>query len=378
MTQDEQDLDFGLADDEPTQAEVESAAEQADEHNEQDNQTERVGDVEQIQPDAEVVLADGDTEEAKAAREAAKAEAEAKAADEKAQADLAAFKVAADAALASEDRDLSTGTVPVVVISALRTLYLALPGAKYKSPAKDYLQGKMQECMLAGTDDPSKYVDARTYLQLFNELKDAKATKTAGAVVAKVDPLVAFVEQVAALMLAPNLVPVPEGVGDNWTDEVEKLVASLDEDVVKYRTYQAALAEHTSKGDKAEGDAPAEPEVSAVVKQAARVAVGRVTAPRKPGSNAASKASTGTPRPASAGKSGNVGTHLKEAMASFEIGAFASIADLCKVVTSQYGGDKPAPSAGAIAAKLDKNIGLEFLRPVPKEQYGKRGIVRVS
>lgn len=351
------DLDFGLGDDDaPEQVETE-----------QTNDGDAFGtEPEKVETQADGTVTEKVDEPVETEEEAkARKEAEAAAAKEKGEAALEEFKSAANAALDHEDRDADTGVLPVVVISSLKDLYLKLPGAAYKNPAKAFLLDRMQEEMIAGTSgDAKRYLNARTFLELNKEVEGARATKTQGAVTQKVDPTLAHVERVASLMIAPNLVPVGEGVEDGWEDQVEKLVESLSDDIVKYRNWQAEVAAFEPKSD--DDKAPEAPEVHASIVAAAKIAAGRTVSAKKAGTT--QRAST-----AGSGHRGDIVQHLREAIEKFPVGEFVPVAELCKVETSQYGGDKPAPSPGAIANQLRPEKEFDFLevRTEPK-----RGAVR--
>jgi hypothetical protein len=304
------------------------------------------------------------TAEEKAA-EQAKADAELAEAEAK-------FQAAVEAVLANEEKPDWGGTPPEVVVSPVLVAYGELPGAKGKSAGKKYLTEQMQAKMLEGTTDPSAFFDARIYMVLGKAIEDAKGTRAPVVAKPKADPVEAHVERAAALMLAVNLLPVPDDVaGTDWASRTETLVDSLAADVEKYRSWAANTAE-----DK--GDAP---EVSPVVLAAAKIAQGRAVGARK----AITK--SGAPRAATVpgGPRGNIAEHIKQAMETVAVGDFMTIAEIAKYESTEYGTDgKPAPSQGAISARLfpggdASKCTLDFVQPEGTDQgRAVKGAVRTK
>lgn len=306
----------------------------------------------------DVTVTEEQSEEDKQA--AAKAEAEANAAKAEAELNekLDAFKETVQSAVASDDWDTTTGSLPEVLLVKITTAYAELPGAKGKAAGKRFLQDSMQEYMVKGADDALNFVRARTYMDLNNTVSATKAPRgESGVAKAKVDPTEAFAQRIAAMMLAPSLVAVPEDVEATWADKAQALAEGAEADVEAYQKWAANTAE-----DK--GDAP---QVSEVVLAAVKIAAGRAAGVRKSGG------STGSTRVSTAtGHSGDIAVHLTEAFADKNVGDFMTIAEIAKAVTSQYGGDKPAPSQGAIAARLfpqgdASKCKLDFVKPEGKE-----------
>lgn len=353
----DEELDFG---DGAEAAEVEQAEVEQVAVNE-DNTTPAEATEAQADKPAEVAAS---TEPEKSDEEkAAEAEAKAAAEAEELRAAVETFQSAVADALGHEGRDAGTGVLPEVAFTPVITAYAALPGAKGKSAGRNFLADKMQESMF-GND----FQAARSYLELTNKLKAEKisATPRETIVRVKVDPTVAFVDQMTALMLAVNLVPVPADVKENWAELAEDKAVKLEEDTVKYAEWLA-----TDQSTDA-------PEVDAVVVAAGRIAQGRVTKPRKPSTGAS------TPRVASDGPRGDVGIHIREALNSVQVGEFMSISQMSNAVTSEYGGDKKPVSAGAIAARLfpqgdASKCKLDFARPEGKDEgHPVKGAVRLS
>ena len=358
-TEHDDDLDFG--------DDVETVEAGSTITNEQDS-TDNTGDAE-----APAEGTDGDNTESASEDTESDEDKAARLAAEQAEFDglVQAFKDAADATLTHADRDYQTGTLPVAVVQPVKDAYLALPGAKGKTLGRAYLTEKMQEAMVSGatSGDNAHFLAARSYMQLGEDIKDAKAPKSDGLAKPKVDPTQAHAERVAVLMIAPNLVAVPDEVDENWVAKVEEIVTSLEADTKAYRAWLINTAE-----DK--GDAP---EVSPIVVAAGKVAVGRAVGTKR--------ASSGGTRPSTAGSghTGNIGEHIREAINKVEVGKFMSIAEIVNVETSQYGKDgAPKPSPGAIAARLfpkgdAANCNLDFVRPEGREQgHDKKGAIRLN
>jgi hypothetical protein len=354
------ELDFGT--DEPQVELNETTTEQlvrtpaADEPT---DQTDEVGDEELVDDTADQTGTEAGTEveltdEQKEA--AAKAEAE------KAEADfneaVAAFETTVETVVQSEDRDQSTGTLPEVLKAKVIEAYGNLPGAKGKAAGKKYLSDKMAEMMVSGVENPENFLLARTYLDLQNEVTKAKAPAGSGVARPKVDPTEAFRDRIAAMLLAPSLVTVPEDVKEGWDEAASKLATSLEEDVRKYQAWVADTSD----------DKPDTVEVSPVVLAAAKIAAGRPAAARRASSG------TSTPRSSSTGAThapgGDIKKHLEEVFANVESGTFLTIAEMSKAITEAYPDPAARPSQGAIAVRLFPKTGttnLDFVKPEGKE-----------
>lgn len=312
---------------------------------------------------SEQMLADVPADQQVAEKSDEEKAAEAKAAAEAEQADfdakLASFKEAVGVVLKHEGRDPDLGTLPEVAHPEIIAAYAALPKAKGKAAGKAFLQEAMQTAMVAG-----EFANARSYMELNNLVKEAKATKSTETIAkVKVDPTEEFVNRIAALMLAPSLVPVPSDVKEGWDTQATELAETLGEQVVAYKEWaEAEVAEGAERPDA--------PEVHEVVVTAYRLAQGRaVTKARR----ASSGGTPSTPRPVGSGHRGDMAQHIREAFATVAVGDFLSIAEIGKVTTSQYNGDKPAPSQGAISARIfpdgdPSKSTLDFVRGEGKDQ----------
>ena len=286
------------------------------------------------------------TDEEKAAAKA-KAEAEKVAAAEAAQKAHDEFVAIVESVMVHDDRDSATGVIPEVLTQQVLDAYAALPGTGGKAGGRKYLSDTMMAKMVAGAEDPNCFLLARSYMELEKKVSASKAKRDTVAK-AKVDPTDAFAEQVAALMLAPSLVNVPADVEDTWVEKAQALVESLTGDLGKYQEWVAVSEKEIAEGTDTEKATPA-PEVSPIILSAAKVATGRaVGRPRKSGTG------TTTPRASTAGSghTGDIAQHLTEVFEGVASGTFLSVAEIAKGVTSQYGGDKPPPSQGAVSARL--------------------------
>lgn len=371
-----QDNDFELDfDDESNQTVTEQVVEQVntDEAPVEVSDTLGTG-AEAFAEEAPTVLTD---EEKAAAEEKAKADAKAKAEAEEAEraTALAAFQEHVTGLFSHADYDQATGTLPEVLAQSVVDEYAKLPGAKGKLAGRQWLESSMQESMIKGAaeGDNTYFMRARTFMELNNKVTKDKATKSETAAKPKVDPTEAHVNRIAAMMLAPNLVPVGEGVEAGWEAKAEALVTELADQTAAYRDWLALVP--------AEGaEKPEAPKVSDVVVAAAKIAQGRAAgAGRKPSSGSGA----GRPSTAGSGHTGDIGKHIRQAMDTVSVGEFMTISQIVNVETDQYGSNgAPKPSPGAIAARLFPAKGacnLDFVRPEGKDEGRQvKGAVRVS
>lgn len=284
----------------------------------------------------------------------APAEAEAKPEAPKPEADLTAFKEAVAAAVSESDSD--TGTVPEASIAKVTEEYRKLDGIKAKNEAKKYVNEQMKDAMNSGN-----LAGARANLQISDEALVAAAAAGHRAERVPADPTEAFVQRVATLTLARNLVSAPEGVAEDWEAKVNEQVESSEESAREYLKWLEADSE--TRGD--------EPEVSSVVRNAAKLAVGRTA-----------KAGTVRTGGTFTGERRDIGAHILNAFEGKELGTFLSIAEIRNTKSPEYGDQ--LPSAGAISARLfpkDKDgnptessmlkVGIE-----PTTRDGKKGAVK--
>lgn len=235
--------------------------------------------------------------------------------------DLTAFEAAATAAVA--EADTSTGTVPDAEVAKVVTEYRNLDGIKPKNKAKAHLNESMKDAMNA--DD---LVKARAYLQL-HESMTAGSGGGSTKEKAPADPTEAFVQRSATLALATYLLTPGEGVGEDWETKRDELVSSSQSQAEQYLAY--VQDESEDKGD--------EPEVSPVVRNAVKLAVGKSA---KVGGRSGGGSFDGPRR--------DIGNHILSAFADQPIGTFLTVAEIRKHQSEEYGTD--SPSAGAISARL--------------------------
>lgn len=301
-----------------------------------------------------------------AEEEAAKKAAEAKAAAEEYERLFTAFKAAADSAVKAEDVDKDTGHLHEGLKAPVSLAYSAMPGAKGKNAAKTYLQEKMQQGMLDGVEDPAQYIVARSYLQLFKEVPKDAGAKPAGGdkPTVVVDPTEAFVARIAALLIAPNLTTVPEGVTDDWKDKAKAKAQELQGQVASYRNW---LTANVGKSDE---EKSAKPEVDAIVEAAAKVASGRAAgkAPRKAAAAGGTTTSAGS---SYSGPRRNVVEHIRQAFEGHPVGTWLSNAEIAKFQSTEYGDDRP--SSGAVSARLFKKDENDVFQPQELAEAGVRG-----
>jgi hypothetical protein len=285
---------------------------------------------------------------------------------------LESFLTLADGVV--EGRDTATGELPASEIVKVKTEYAKLPVTAAKTKARNGLNERMKNA-LAKDLDAGK---ARAYMTLEAEVKTTGATREAVAK-APVDPTEAFVERVTAVYLATSMFEVPEGVDESWARKVQELGKALEGEVASYKEYLRSLAYWNAKDENGRGDAPVEPEVSSVVKTAARVAHGRgmgSTGTRRAkadGTKASASTSTYT------GPRRSVKAHIQSAFNDKPAGTFLKISEIAGHTSNEYGDDHP--SSGAVSAALFPSSGktvtdLEGIEPA--EQGGVKGARKVS
>jgi len=258
--------------------------------------------------------------------------------------DLTAFKAAATEA--AGQADTATGEVAPGVLEPVVKEYRLLDGIKAKNAAKAWLVEQMKAQM-----DAQSIVGARSYLQLSEGMTAGSAS---GGTKVPTDPTQAFVQAEATLRLAAALHAPGEGVTEGWETKVEELVESSTESATSYLAWIKNDAE--DKGD--------EPEVTAVVKNAVKLALGKAA---KVGGRASGSGSTFV------GERRDIGKHIESAFEDVEEGAFLTVAEIRKHRSEEYG-DNP-PSAGAISARLFPASGKCTVEGVVPDQNekGNRG-----
>lgn len=244
--------------------------------------------------------------------------------------DLTAFKAAVDAALA--ERDSATGTLAEAPIESVKAAYRDLDGAKAKNAAKKHLTDFLQNAI-----DEMDIVLGKATMILSKAVQNA-GSASKGAPPTPTDPTEAFVQRLTVLNLAYNLVAtdVPEGVDEEAARaKVTEAVEANDEAA---RTY----LEWASKPEADRGD---EPEVSALVKKAVKVAMGKGVGSVKAGGTAHE------------GPRGNVARHIQLAFADQPLDTFMKVSEIAKAKTEEYPNGNASP--GAVSSRLKSSTAIE-------------------
>lgn len=321
-----------------------------------------------------------------------KAEADAKAkAEKKAERDAAnevalnSFQDIVAGVFESDERDATTGEPSTKQYGEVGAAYGAFASRAGQNAAIAWLNTKMQEKLLeAGTTNPGAFVEARTYLELSNHVKSIGQVKET-ITKQPVDPTELHVARVAALLLSPNFVAVPDGVKDNWQELAREKANSLHEAAGTYIAWmrkQEALTDEERAAQSEEDSA--EPVVDDIVKRAAQVAAGRGVggaAPRKRAPKG--EGATSAPRTPYEGTRRDIGEHIKSAFEGVEVGAFLTVGEIVKHVSSEYPeGPENRPSQGAVAARLfpkSGNCTIENVRPEgPAQGRSHKGAVKTA
>jgi hypothetical protein len=246
------------------------------------------------------------------------------------EASVQAFITAADTA--AEASDTSTGTVPEADLDNLSNLYRDITGGvKFKNQARTHLSDKMVEAL----EDEAGYHLARAYNNIQQEILTAAKKKAPSAPRATVTAEQVFADRVAVIQIGLDALidSAPDTLGD-WQSLLPD-VGDLSEQVTTWLEWNA-LPE-AEQGD--------EPELGAIAKAAAKVALGK--APTKVRTASSGSASSG---PTYEGPRRNVAAHILNAFADKASGTFLSVAEIRATKSEEYGDD--APSAGAISARL--------------------------
>lgn len=264
--------------------------------------------------------------------------AEKKAAAEAAEKALDEFKSTVENALA--ERDVTTGIIPDSHTPGLQAAFRNLGTAKYRKSGHEFLTSKLHDAV------NSADIPLGMAVMKVTEVVNATAPAPRAAVERKpVDPAELFVEQLAILNLAYLIrsKDVPEGVateGDgNVYDKTQELVAAELEAAEKYYAWVKSTDEN--KGD--------EPEVSAIVKKAAKAAQGRAAT--------VSGKSAGRPRAVSEGPRRSVRKHIAQVFAEYSKGSVLRVSEISNAKTEEYPDGTCSP--GAISAALKSTRGVE-------------------
>ena len=256
--------------------------------------------------------------------------------------DLTAFNTAVSTAV--DSRDETTGIVAEEPLQAVTKAYRDLDGIKPKKAAKDAVAELLKDAV-NNLDMPL----AKAYMSVTESLT---AGTSGSKPAAPVDPTEAYTQRLAVLDLAYGLVAgnVPEGVdGEVASTKAAELRDASSEAAASYLAWLQSAAE--DKGD--------EPEASAVVKAAAKLATGR----------AAKVGGSGGTRSTFTGQRRDIGEHIRQAFENQPSGTFMTVAEIRAFQSTEYGQEKP--SAGAISARLFPKSGkttLDFVIPGQNEK----------
>jgi hypothetical protein len=279
-------------------------------------------------------------------------------ATESAPVDLSAFEAAVSAAV--DEADVTTGEVPEASISSVTAEYRKLDGLKAKNAAKKLVADGMKEAM-----NDNSLPKARAYLSLQEKALVAAGGSTGGGTARRepADPTEAFVQRIATLNLASAAAQanVPDGVAEDWGTRVGNLVTESTEAVSGYIKW-------LTSDDEDRGE---EPEVSVVVKAAAKLSLGKSAK-----AGGARITSSGTPY---TGERRDIAKHIVEAFGDQEVGTFMRVSEIRKFHSSEYGDD--LPSAGAISVRLFPKSGdstMPKLGIQPDVRDGKKGAVKLA
>jgi len=248
--------------------------------------------------------------------------------------------------------DPANGTVSpedmVLVVEAFK----ALPGG---TRAHTRAMERLQLNQMTALTEHMWAVGARAIALMLIELRAAgKGTKPKTEAVARptVSPTEAHVALSVAHILAVNFLPVGEGVDETWGAQTNAKVTELSSEVGVFQKYLADKAVWDALDDEAKAinAEPTQPEVDAIILQAARIARGRVAGPKK-AAKEPKAAGTGTsvPRDPSLPR-GDILAHIQEVFAGVPVGTFLKVSAIAKVGTSQYGAGQA--SGGAISARI--------------------------
>lgn len=276
---------------------------------------------------------------------------------ESAPVDLSAFEAAVTAAV--DEADTTTGEVPEASIASVTAEYRKLEGLKAKNAAKKHVADGMKDAM-NGESLPR----ARAFLMLQEKALVAASGGTGStATRTPADPTEAFVQRIATLNLASAAAQasVPDGVNEDWPTKVGALVDESQGAVSSYIEW--LTADEDSRGD--------EPEVSVVVKAAAKLALGKSAK-----AGGARITSSGTPY---TGERRDIAKHIVEAFENEPVGKFMRVSEIRKFHSTEYGDD--LPSAGAISVRLFPKSGESTMPKLgikPDVQDGKKGAVKLD
>lgn len=301
--------------------------------------------------------------------------------DEEIKALVDAFEKAAQAAVDSADPDRATITEEQV--NLVKAAYTALPTGSTRNKARKWLDERMRAEI-----GEAHVVPARAFMTLEAEIRSAGGSPTVAR--PPVDPTQEHVNRTTALFISANFALPGPDVKDDWSTQVAQLAQSLTGEVQTYRNYLAELAtweadtrptevpEGTPEGTEVDlkGAAPAEPDVSEVVRNAARIARGRTSAAgRKPGPKASgTTTASAAPRVARSGERRDILAHIELFFKDKPVGTFAKYG---LIASTDLPGSPALPSSGAVSARVKSNR-WPHTDLVHAEEGGVQGIKKVS
>lgn len=281
------------------------------------------------------------------------------------------------------ERDKATAHLTEALLNEFSTGYNQLDSGQKKKALRGYLTDRIDACLAFESEDGDEQLDAMMKARAYNLLMTAakKAAPSARATAPVVDPTNAYVMEYVAIQLAALALTPSEHVDKAKAQEsvTTLLTAYQNPESDEFKAFQNYLAWEKNSDKEARGEEPSVPDY---VKKAVKIAEGKAAgrAGRRTGTRSTTGTSSGGGR-ASGG--GNIATHIAEAMAEQPVGKFVTIAEITKFVSSQYGGDKKAPSAGAVSARLFGDDGPKTVGSVQgvlatDSPAGKKGAKRIA
>lgn len=277
------------------------------------------------QDEAQVETPAEDATEAPAQTEAPAEEAKPKTAEEL----YAEFQAVTNGAV--ERSDQTTGTVPEADLAGVLAAYkpLSSTGRNSKSDAKTWIADVMKDTLMAGN------MPGATAWATINKAVVEASNRRSSTAPAKVtiSPTDAYVERYVAHILAPQFIPVPEGLEADWQAKYNEV---LDRENKKVEAYKEWLAKpEAERGDEPEG-------TSSILKDAAKLGQGKSVGRRASGTR---KAGGGT-----GGSRKDVKKHIEEFLDTVEVGSEHTVAEIANFKSSEYTEGEASP--GAVAARL--------------------------
>ena len=271
-------------------------------------------DVDDATPEQEVV-------ESEVSAEQADAEGAEAAAQLQAESDLRDFESVATSA--ASEADPTTGTLATAQLEPVKIAYRTMSGgAKIKNRAKAFIVDQMRKAL---NEVPNG--GPVTAAVAWNVIQGAvlEAAPSAGKEPAeKASPSKIYADKVMAHRIALDLIEdevnQPEGVEENWEDEIQ--------DGDDSETAQVYL-DWVNSDEETRGD---EPDVSKVVRAAVKLALAK--GPRAAGRPAGTR-----------GPRRVLQNHIDSAFAGLDSGDFLTVAEICAAHSDEYGDDSPTTQA---------------------------------